>query len=98
MSEYRLSEEAQRDLYEIWKHIALDSVERANAYIDRFDDALLILAASPGMGHRRLDITQLPFRFWTVGRHFIIYYESKRPLTVFRVLSARRDISAILSE
>jgi plasmid stabilization system protein ParE len=98
MSGFDVSEEARQDLREIWSYIARESPDRADAFSERLREAMLKLAASPGMGHRRSDLTPHPFRFWSVGDHLIVYHESKRPLTVFRVLSARRDISAILSE
>lgn len=55
----------------------------------------------PNMGRRRTDLTDLPFRFWTVRSYPIAYAPDESPLLVVAILHGRRDpaaLAAILSD
>ncbi len=57
------------------------------------------LSAHPELGHRRRDLTLLPVRFWTVRRRYLIVYRTEsNTVAILRVLSAYRDIAAILGQ
>jgi toxin ParE1/3/4 len=58
--------------------------------------ALRFLAATPGAGHKREDLTDESVRFWTVFSYMIVYDPAARPLGVARVLHASQDIEALL--
>ena len=79
MSGYVLGREADRDLDELWDYIAADNVEAADRLIAKLLDAFEKLAAHPGMGHRREDLTQYPVLFWPVGNYLIIYRPERTP-------------------
>lgn len=57
------------------------------------------LAKHPRMGNKRLDITTMPVRFWTVAKfpnYVIVYRPNKIPLQVLAILHARRDLKEAL--
>jgi plasmid stabilization system protein ParE len=64
MSEYELTPQAADDLFEIWSHIARDSVEAASSVESAIFGACDSLAATPLGGHVRKDLSGLPVRFW----------------------------------
>jgi plasmid stabilization system protein ParE len=71
MSAYVLTEEAERDLNEIWDYIADQSIEQADAVVAEIRAALDLLALSPGIGHRRQDVKDARYRFWRANRFII---------------------------
>jgi plasmid stabilization system protein ParE len=73
MMEYVLGTGAELDLDEIWEYIANDSIEAADRWIAKLFDAFEKLARTPGMGHKREDLTAYPVLFWPVGAYLIIY-------------------------
>ena len=57
MSGYVLSADADFDLDEIWEYIAADNIEAADRWIGKLFDAFEALGLTPGMGHKREDLT-----------------------------------------
>ena len=55
-----------------------------------------LLAEMPAIGHTREDLTDKPVRFWPVGRYLIIYRPERRPIEIVRLVSAYRDVTALL--
>lgn len=78
MTLYVLSEDADRDLDAIWSFIAGDSVDAADEWIAKLFDAFEKIATSPGMGHKREDLTAYPVLFWLVGAYLVIYRATSR--------------------
>lgn len=64
MSTYVLGFDAELDLDQIWEYIARDSIDAADRWIDKLYSAFESLGRTPGMGHRREDLTRLPLLFW----------------------------------
>ncbi len=56
------------------------------------------LAAMPGMGHTREDLTARPVKFWSVYSYLVVYDPESSPLTVIAVLHGARDIEQILKD
>jgi antitoxin ParD1/3/4/toxin ParE1/3/4 len=54
------------------------------------------IGESPGLGHRREDLTELPVRFYRVHKFLIVYAPEEEPIGIVRILHSSRDISAIL--
>ena len=50
------------------------------------------LAALPGLGHRREDLTDRPLRFWTVEAYLVIYRAERTPIEIVAVTRGGRDI------
>jgi antitoxin ParD1/3/4 len=73
MTGYVLSIDADLDLDEIWEYIAADNIDAADRWIDKLFGAFEALARTPGLGHKREDLTNHPVLFWPVGSYLIIY-------------------------
>lgn len=93
---YTLSPEAERDIEQI-RDYNLDEAAPgvARHVLARIATALRFLAATPGAGHRRDDLTDEDVRFWPVLSYLIAYDPVMRPIGIARVLHAGRDIEAL---
>ncbi|HSU05035.1 MAG TPA: type II toxin-antitoxin system RelE/ParE family toxin [Acetobacteraceae bacterium] len=96
---HRRAPEADKDLDEIWYHIAKESnsVSLADRVVDRITDRLLLLALHPRLGRRR-DELRAGLRSFPVRPYLIIYRIANGDVLILRVLHGRRDIDSILSE
>jgi plasmid stabilization system protein ParE len=56
------------------------------------------LAATPGMGHTREDLTNRPVKFWRVYSNLLVHDPASVPLTVIAVLYGAREIERILQD
>jgi plasmid stabilization system protein ParE len=97
VTNYVLSVHAEFDLDDIWEYIAADSIDAADRWIGKLFDAFEALGQTPGMGHRREDLTAYPVLFWPVGAYLIIYRSERRPIEIVAVTQGSRDIPAFLS-
>ena len=61
MNDYRLTPEAEDDLFEIWRYIARDSVTAANGVESAIHDACFFLAQEPRSGSPRRHVTSSSF-------------------------------------
>ncbi len=93
---YRLTPTAQANIEEICTFIAEDSVDAALRVLDALEHAFEELAAMPGMGHCRQDLTDRPVKFWGVYSYLIVYDPASLPLTVITVLHGARDVEHLL--
>ena len=60
------------------------------------NDYILAPAGSPGIGHKRADLTSYPVLFWTVGAYLIIYRAEGRLVEIVAVTQGSHDIPAFL--
>jgi plasmid stabilization system protein ParE len=95
MSRFILTEQAEQDLNDIWDYIADQSVEQADAVVREIRDALGLLAAMPGAGHRRRDVNDKRYRFWRANRFIIAYFRDTEPLQIIRIVGGHRDFRQI---
>jgi toxin ParE1/3/4 len=81
-------------LIEIWSYIADDSVANADAFIDKLNETIQVLANQSGVGRRREELAPgiLSFPF---GRYIIFYRASQDAIEIIRVLHGARDIQTI---
>jgi plasmid stabilization system protein ParE len=98
MSGYVLSVEAEEDLFEIWRYLAeeadLDTAELIESDLYK---AFELLVKTPGLGHKRFDLTQHPVLFFRVRPYsYSIVYRTKTPLEIVAVLHGKRDIAKLL--
>ena len=93
---YRLTPEAQANIDEICAFIAQDSVDAALRVLDALEDAFSQLASTPGIGHRREDLTTRLMRFWKVYSYLIVYDPETVPLGIIAVLHGARDVEQLL--
>lgn len=61
------------DLDGIWEYIAADNIDAADSWIEKLFHAFDALGKTPGMGHKREDLTSYPVLFWPVGAYLVIY-------------------------
>ena len=98
MSSYVLSIDADLDLDEIWEYIARDSINAADRWIAELFDTCELLGKTPGIGHRREDLTRRDVRFWPIYSYLVVYQRSSRPLLVIAVLHGNRDVKRLLQD
>lgn len=93
---YEISAEAQNDIFEIWRHIAEDSLELANRIESEFHSLFAALARMPGQGHSRKDLTQRPVLFFPLYSFFVVYQAEVQPVRIMAVLRGKRDVKRVL--
>lgn len=59
-------------------------------------DAFDAIGNTPGIGHRREDLTDYSVLFWPVGAYLIIYRATSRPVEIAAVTQGARDIPTFL--
>lgn len=79
------------------RFVAHDDHGAAMRLLDAFERAFRELAANPGLGHRRSDLTRRDLRFWSVYAYLIVYDPNADPIRVARVLHGRRDVRSTLA-
>ncbi len=57
-----------------------------------------MLARNPGVGHKRLDLTSFPVRFWPVGAYMIVYRSKGSRVEIVAVTQGARDIPTFLQQ
>ena len=98
-SRFVLSAPACDDLDEILTYVLEQSgPQRAQHVANRLQRAFCKLADSPGLGHRREELTSAPVLFWSVWSYLVIYKPDTSPLEIVRVLHGARDVWVILEE
>jgi antitoxin ParD1/3/4/toxin ParE1/3/4 len=95
---YRVSAEAQRDLFEIWSRIAEDSVDLADRIEAEFQTLFASLGRMPRQGHAREDLTRRPVLFISLYSFLIVYEPDMRPIRIIAVLRGKRNVKHILRE
>jgi plasmid stabilization system protein ParE len=93
---YDLSNEAQSDLFDIWRRIADDSVELADRVEGEFYELFASLGRMPGQGHTRTDLTRRPVLFFPLYSFSIVYQADVKPIRIVAVLRGRRNVKRIL--
>jgi toxin ParE1/3/4 len=74
MKGYRLTRRADADLDAIWNVINDNNGPRVADRIEQeLHEAMRLLAEHPGIGHRRADVRNPRYRFWSVYKFVIAY-------------------------
>jgi plasmid stabilization system protein ParE len=95
---YSVTPLAQSDIDEITETIWGNNPSSAEAFVETVFEAFDKIAAVPGMGHKRSDLTTLPVLFWTIHRFNVaIVYRAQPSVEILRVVNWRRDVPALLS-
>ncbi|RST88112.1 type II toxin-antitoxin system RelE/ParE family toxin [Aquibium carbonis] len=90
MASIRYSPRAERDLRDIWRTIAIDSMTAADRLILRIIDKLELAATQPAMGVARGDLGA-EARLLIVQRYIVIYEPSPSGIDVIAILHGMRD-------
>ena len=103
MAAFRFTPDAVADREDIWQFIASDNRAAADQ-ADQVEEAIFaaceVLAGNPLQGHVRLDLTNLPVRFWTLPsypNYIVVYRPETNPLQILRVLHGKRNVKRILN-
>ena len=81
------------DILDVWDHIAEDSLEQADRWIDNLDEKLKLIATQPLMGRARGELAA-GTRSFPFGRYIIFYAPVDGGIDVVRVLHSARDVDA----
>ncbi|SNT07599.1 antitoxin ParD1/3/4 [Granulicella rosea] len=99
MSGYELSPQAILDLHEILtyreEHSGIDAAEELQEQILIAIERLVVM---PGMGHRRSDLTELPYFFHGVNPYLIVYARETDPLRVLAIVHSSRNVRRLLKQ
>lgn len=96
MSGYKVSPQADDDLFGIWSFLAHEAgLALANRIESELYEKFDSLAQMPGQGHTRADLTDLPVLFFPVYQ-FLIVYRKKTPLEIVAVLHGKRNVKEVL--
>jgi len=97
LKRFELSRRGLRDHREIWAFISQHSCDAADRVVEDFYRAFGQLADTPGLGHKRSDLTSQNVLFWPVHSYLVVYKDSK-PLRIVRVIHGRRDVKKLLKK
>ncbi len=96
MTRYRLSPEAQGDLADIKQYLNGEGGARLARYVlGEIRAGIQCVAANPGAGHIRDDLTDEPVKFWPVFSYLIVYDPTLKPVGVARILHGSQDLEAM---
>lgn len=85
---------AGTDIADIWDFIAEDSITQADAWVDRLDGKLRLLATQPLMGRSRDELSP-GLRSQPFGRYVIFYEPLADGIDIVRVIHSARDVDAV---
>ena len=92
MAKYRFTNEAVKDLEEIWSYTKQKwSLEQADRYYNLVIDEIEFIASNPLLG-RSIDFIKEGFRSTKVKSHVVFYKQQKdETILVVRILHQRMD-------
>jgi toxin ParE1/3/4 len=94
---YVLAPEAALDLVQIWRYLKeQSSIEIADRVESVIREKIVLLAANPGAGHWRKDLTDEVVKFFPVYSYLIVYRPEATPLQIVSILHGRRDVEQLL--
>ena len=89
----RLSRQAEQDIESILQYTYETYGERQRQlYADALHAAFETITGTPGLGHRRPDLSER-HRAFTVEQHVVVYTVSGRTVYVARILHGRMDFT-----
>src|SRR3954470_18967966 len=95
MSSYVLTEQAEKDLNEIWDYVAAESLDSAEIVARDIREGLELVGGLPGAGHRRKDVRDKRYRFWRANRFIIAYFYETSPVQIIRIVGAARNFREV---
>ena len=87
---------ARQDLIDIWRHIATDDPQAADAVLDAIDAKCQMLADHPLLGPSREDIRP-GMRYLVIGSYLALYRVDADAVRIVRILHARRDLEGLFT-
>ena len=96
MLKIRFSDQARKDLAEIWDYIATDNVAAADRTVDRLLLACGAFVENPDLGRRREEFRP-GLRSLPIGKYVIFYRTDPEHVDVLRILHGAREIRVLLA-
>lgn len=94
MAQLLRTPEAVESLFEIWDHIAADSIIAADRLLLKIDETCQLLARNPLIGEARPDLAS-NLRCFSVENYVILYRPIAEGILVVLVTHGARDIPAL---
>lgn len=91
MARIHRTRKARADLIDIWRFVATDNPDAADALLDLLDEACRKLAEHPQSGPARDDIRP-GLRYIVAGAYLILYRIVGDGIEIVRVVHGRRDL------
>ncbi|NEO87922.1 MAG: type II toxin-antitoxin system RelE/ParE family toxin [Spirulina sp. SIO3F2] len=91
MNHFRISQQAEADLEDIWVYLAQQNEIRADQKIAEIINKFPMLAQFPNMGQKRDDLA-IGLRSFPIKPYLIFYIHIPEGLEIVRVLHQSRDI------
>lgn len=96
MSVFLVSPEAEDDLKSVWRYLLGEAgLATANRIESELLDSFDGLAAHPGIGHKRPDLTNREVLFHSVY-HYMIVYRRAATVEIVGVLHGKRNVKRIV--
>ncbi|MBD2364182.1 type II toxin-antitoxin system RelE/ParE family toxin [Anabaena minutissima FACHB-250] len=96
MNHYRLSQQAEQDLEDIWTYLAQQNQIAADKQIAQILNRFPMLAQFPDMGKKRDDLMK-ELKSFPVKPYVVFYTKITDGVEIFRVLHQSRDIEGEFS-
>lgn len=98
MSGFIVAPEAEGDLRRIWRYLLGEAgLATANRIQGELLDSFEGLAARPGKGHKRTDLTSCDVLFFSLYQYMIVYRRAAM-VEIVGVLHGKRNVKRILKE
>ena len=88
---------AAADILDMWDHIAEDSIEQADRWVDKLDENFKLIATQPLISRARHELAA-DLRSFPFGRYVIFYEQLDDGIDIVRVLHSARDIDAVFGK
>jgi toxin ParE1/3/4 len=101
MGEFRLSEEAEAELDDVWLYVARESgsIEAATRAVESISGRFWILAQHPNIGRKRDADLRPGLRSFVAGDYVILYRIGRGEVVlILHVIHSSQDITALLHE
>lgn len=96
---YVLAPGAALDLVQTWRYSKKQSsLEIADRVESVIREKIIFLAANPGAGHARKNLTDEAVKFFPVYSYLIVYRPETAPVQVVSILHGRRDVEQLLRD
>jgi toxin ParE1/3/4 len=96
LTNYLLSEGANRDLESVWDYIAEDNIAAADQWLATSFDVFEMIAQNLRVGHERRDLTAHAVSFCPINAYLIIYRVKSNLTEIVAATQGGRDIPAFL--
>lgn len=95
----RKTEQADKDLLNIWLNIAEDNIPAADKHIDKLETNFINLSDAPTIGALKDEFSDvwpdIEVRLWPVDKYIVIYQVLEAGVCILRVFNAALDYTKV---